>query len=121
MTGAIVKTHQAEIRQTLEAHVDREYLAKIRELVPSASPILGVRVPAIRLLVKPFHDRNSGLTLAEACGLVGRQFAGRCREEMLFGVFLLVRFKKALTTDLWPEIDSWLIPSTTGRFAINWR
>jgi 3-methyladenine DNA glycosylase AlkD len=103
-----MKTVQREIRRSLETHVDEKYRDKIRVLVPSGSPILGVRVPTIRTLVKPFHDDHPDLTVEEVCELVSVQFAGKCREEMLFGIFLLVRFKKTLTPSLWPDISAWI-------------
>ena len=98
---------RAAVRSALEAHSDADYLANIRALVPSDSAMLGVRVPAIRELVTTFLRRRS-LDLETACALVDAQFATACREEMLFGVLLLARFKKQFSSALWPTIDRWI-------------
>jgi 3-methyladenine DNA glycosylase AlkD len=102
-----VKALRAEVRRALQAKVDAAYLQKIRELVPSGSPILGVRVPEIRELAKSFAARRP-LGVDEVCALVDEQFAGRCREEILFGLFWLARFKKQLPPQLWSRIDRWI-------------
>lgn len=98
---------RAAARGLLEASVDAEYRANISALVPTDSPILGVRVPAIRALVKVFHAQHA-IDLETAAGLVEVQFATRCRDEMLFGVFLLARFKRQFSAALWPKIDRWI-------------
>jgi 3-methyladenine DNA glycosylase AlkD len=99
---------QIEVQQLLKSKVDKKYLEKIRELVPSQFPILGVRVPEIRALIRPFQANHKALDFQSVCKLVDLQFESHCREEMLFGIFLLIRFKKNFSSALWQKIDSWI-------------
>lgn len=99
---------RAEALKSLQARIDKRYLEQIRRLVPGEALILGVRVPEIRALVKPFHDHHRELDLELVSALVDEQFSSHCREEMLFGVLLLVRFKRKFSCDLWPRIDGWV-------------
>lgn len=96
-----------EIRERLIELRDDAYLAKIGELVPSTDNIIGVRVPAIRALVKEYAAEHPELTPEDACALLDELCADRCREEMLFGIFLVTRFRRKLGASIWPRIDRW--------------
>ncbi|NUP13301.1 MAG: DNA alkylation repair protein [Polyangiaceae bacterium] len=99
---------RAEIRASLEASADPEYRAKISRLVPTGAPLLGVTVPRIRELAKLFRPKTKMLDAGGVLSLVEGQFDGRCREEMLFGTFVLVDHKRTLKDVLLPAIDRFI-------------
>jgi 3-methyladenine DNA glycosylase AlkD len=92
------------LRRVLEQHSDAKYLAKITQLVPSGMTVLGVRVPELRRLAREYPRP----ALSALLRLTDAAFAGRCREEMLFAIFLLTGAKRELTAALWPSIDRWI-------------
>lgn len=97
-----------EIQESLLAHVDRAYKTKIRELVSTRGAVIGVRVPEIKALVKTFQSRHRDLTVDAACQLLDELCRDRGREEMLFGIFLLTRFRRQLSPSVWRRIDRWI-------------
>jgi 3-methyladenine DNA glycosylase AlkD len=103
-----------EIRKSLNANVDQSNLKKIRELVPTDEPIIGVKVPKIRALTKSFISSNKKLSLDQVCNLFTSLTKTRCREEVLFGTFLLAHYKKQFSSSLWPTIE------TSLKSITNW-
>ncbi|HVZ37827.1 MAG TPA: DNA alkylation repair protein [Candidatus Kapabacteria bacterium] len=102
-----------EIRDALGMLVDPEYREGIGRIVPTTNNILGVRVPAIRGLVKEFAARHDDLDLGAACEFMDAAAAERGREEMLFATFLLARFRRWFVKaeeleEMWRHIDAWV-------------
>ncbi|MBS1913308.1 MAG: DNA alkylation repair protein [Bacteroidetes bacterium] len=102
-----------EIRDALQMLVDPVYREGIGRIVPTTSNILGVRVPAIRELVKEFAARHDDLDLDAACELMDAAAAQRGREEILFATFLLARFRRRFVKEdalreMWRRIDAWV-------------
>ena len=97
----------AEIRRRLEALVDPAYRAQIVRLVPTDAPLLGVRVPALRALAKEI-DREQALDADLAIKLLHAAARGRCREELLVGIFVVARSKKRIAQVTWRDIDAWV-------------
>ncbi len=97
-----------EIRRRLESHSDRTYLSKLKELVPTGAPLLGVRVPIIKGLANTFHSEHKNLTMEDVGQLLNWFCKDRCREEILFGVFLLARFKRHFSLFHWKYVRAWV-------------
>ena len=107
MSQAATKKLLAEIRRRLEALVDPAYRAQIVRLVPTDAPLLGVRVPALRALAKEI-DREQALTAESANELLHAAAHGRCREELLVGIFVVSRNKKRIAQVTWRDLDTWV-------------
>lgn len=99
---------RSEVHRGLEARRDEDYLASLGRLVGPATAVLGVRVPVIRELVKGFSAEHRDLTVDDAVRLLDDLSADRVREEFLFGVFFLARFRRKLTRTIWPDVDRWV-------------
>lgn len=98
-----------EIRSQLFHHQDKAYREKIRAFVPTEAEIIGVRLPAIRQLVNMFFQtRKREFSFDDACELTDAACQNRCREEALFAVLLLAKFKHHFSSKLWPSIDRWI-------------
>jgi 3-methyladenine DNA glycosylase AlkD len=95
----------AAIRRRLERAADATY--RIRDFVPTGGAVLNVRVPVIREIVVDYLE-DSRPHLEEAIELLNQASRSRVREEILFGVVLLARFKKAFTADVWQHVDGWV-------------
>jgi 3-methyladenine DNA glycosylase AlkD len=105
---ANIKLLRTEARKALETKIDPAYREKISELVPTGATVIGVRVPEIQTLAKTFAAAHSPLDFDTASALLDAQFAARCREEVLFGIFVLERIKKQLGPQFWPTVDRWV-------------
>lgn len=99
---------RSEIHSQLTPLIDPTYLSKISELVPTAWTILGVRVPELRKLAAELNQTYKVITVPDIVALLDAAFAGRCREEVLVGIFWLSKKKRQLTDALWPHIDQWI-------------
>lgn len=108
MTAPASKTWVATIRRMLLIEADAQYLASIRTLVPTNMVIIGVRVPQIRQKVKIFAKDHPDLSLNQAIDFLDQAFEHQVREEILFGIFWLTRFKKRFTQSIWVSIDGWI-------------
>lgn len=97
-----------EVRIRLAARIDPDYAEKIRELVPTGSGVMGVRVPVIRELARDFCSEQPDLDLDAACDLYDACCNKPCREEMLFAQAVLERFKRKIDSSIWPRIDQWI-------------
>ncbi len=73
----------------------------------SGSKCIGVTVPNIRQIAKPYKADNK-FGFEQACDIADSFFADECREEILFAIFLLSLYKKEIYTIPWNKIDSWL-------------
>jgi 3-methyladenine DNA glycosylase AlkD len=93
-----------EIRAALEARADPAYLKSIQRLVPGVRT-LGVRIPQIKALAAELHQRWQ-LSDGELWSLMDALCAGRIRDEMLLGVVLISRRRKALAP--WSHIERWV-------------
>jgi 3-methyladenine DNA glycosylase AlkD len=94
-----------EIRARLHSSADRTY--NVGDVVRTAGPVLNVRVPVIRTIVADYATR-CGSSLDDAIRLMDEATRTRVREELLFGVFLLARFKKQFSRGLWDHADRWV-------------
>jgi len=98
---------RSEVRRCLEARRDVEYHASLARLIGPATAAIGVRVPVIRELVKDFGAEHRELTVDHAVQLLDELSTNQVREEFLFGVFYLARFRHKLTRAIWPGVDRW--------------
>ena len=96
-----------KIDEALKAHVDKAYLEKAKVLIPSDRLLLGVRVPKIRELSKHYYQTNK-LDFDDVIILLDQLFERQIREEMLFGIFLLQKYKKYFSKELFDKIDNWI-------------
>lgn len=69
---------------------------------------MGVRVPDIRESSRGVIARFPGASVEDVAGLMDRCAAGRVREEMLVGTFVLARRAKHLTPALLNKVDGWI-------------
>jgi hypothetical protein len=92
----------------LRKKADPDYAKSIRRLVPAKMPIIGVRVPVIRSLVREFAKANSSASITDVVGLLDDQFVDGSREEVLFGIFLLNRYKRSFDVELWKRLKPWV-------------
>lgn len=101
------------IRQRITAVADSQTQADLTRLLSGAKSV-GVKVPQLRQLALEFRREYAQMTLSEAADLLDALCPDRCREEILFGVFLLGRYgKKALSLE-WPRLNYWT------QFLDNW-
>ncbi len=96
-----------QIRQNIIAAADPQTQIKVSKLVSGAKAI-GVTVPNLRQLATDFRRQHAKLTLAEACDLMDALCSEQCREEILFGVFLLGRYGKKASSIEWPRLSQWV-------------
>lgn len=105
-----INTHIEQINSLLQANTDQAYLKNAKVLIPTGKPLLGVKVPVIRKLAKTWQSEH--LTSKEdyqhCILLLDALFKRQIREEMLFGIFLLQKFKRAYTADLFEHVDCWI-------------
>jgi len=104
VTDSTIRSLRQEIRKSLEANSDLAYLEEIRGFVPGPSAMIGVRVPVLRELVKKFKSEHKEVTIELASQLLTEFCRKRCREEILFGVFLLASFSRKFSVEMLPEI-----------------
>jgi len=76
--------------------------------VPTRAPLPGVRVPVIRRLAAEFAAAHPDLEAADAASLLDALTRRRCREELLFGTFLLARYGRRLPPQMWARLDRWV-------------
>ncbi len=108
-TSTAATAHRlAEVRKRLAARIEPAYAEKIRELVPTGSRVMGVRVPVIRELARVFRSEHPDLDLGAACALCDACCDKPCREEMLFAQAVLERFKRTINASIWPSINRWI-------------
>jgi 3-methyladenine DNA glycosylase AlkD len=74
----------------------------------SGAKCIGVAVPKIKELVKNYKQEFSELDFQNACEIADGFFIGKCREEILFSIFILAVQKKKLTEIKWERIENWL-------------
>jgi 3-methyladenine DNA glycosylase AlkD len=95
-----------EISDRLGQLKDDAYVAQIRRLVPGIKT-RGVRVPQIRALVTE-TARTADVAFEQACAILDGACEGGWRDDILFGVFLVARFRKPLQTLPWTRLAGWL-------------
>lgn len=112
MTDCAIRSLKQEIRKSLEANSDSAYRQDIKRFVPGSSPVIGVRVPTLREIVKKFKTDHKELTLELACQLLTDFCNGGCREEILVGVFLVATFRRKFSPEnipeLWKDVGQWV-------------
>jgi len=96
-----------EIKTILRQAADEKIRKKIEHWA-SGTKCIGFLVPRIRELSKAFSQKNTHLTIEETCAVMDSLADEKCREEILFGVFLLARFKKKVWSIPWEKINRWL-------------
>ncbi len=98
--------HIDEIRRLLLESSDEPTKEKILRLT-SGSKCIGVMVPKIRQIAKSYKaDNKLGFDLV--CDIADSLFAGACREDILFAIFLMSLYKKEVCTIPWSKINNWL-------------
>lgn len=112
VTNSAIRSLRQEIRKSLDANSDSAYLEEMKGFVPGAGAMIGVRVPVLRELVKKFNREHKEVTLELACQLLTEFCKKRCREEILFGVFMVASFSRKLIPEmlpaLWKHINEWV-------------
>lgn len=96
------------LRARLVAAGDPELAVKYARIAPGCGSVLGITVPVLREMARVIATSGDLLTPSRVADMADVAFASRCREEMLLVTFLLARFKKALTPELWPRLDRWI-------------
>lgn len=104
MTAATTATLDS-VRGDLEQAAEPAYRKKITALVPTGVTIIGVRVPTIRKLAQGWHQANKDIAPDRALDLLATAFERRCREELLFAIFVLSRLKKKLAPAHLKQLD----------------
>jgi 3-methyladenine DNA glycosylase AlkD len=94
-----------EIHRLLVQGADTTY--RIGEVVSTRRRLLNVRVPEIRKLVREYAAGHP-LTLDDAIQLLDQASRAGSREEVLFAIFLLARFRRFLSRDLWQHVERWV-------------
>lgn len=97
-----------DARAELRAEADPEYALSIQRLVPSPSPPLGVRVPAIRRIAQAVQRRHPKLPPETVGAFLDALMASGVREEGLLAVFLLERFRKVPGVLKAGRVDAWV-------------
>jgi 3-methyladenine DNA glycosylase AlkD len=93
-----------EIRAKLQARADATYLKAIERLVPGVKTI-GVRVPQLKALSAELHKAHAKLTDDALWALMDALCSSKVRDEILLGVFLIARRRKAIAP--WSQIERW--------------
>ena len=104
ITDSAIRRLNQEIGKSLEANSDPAYLEDIKRFAPGSGRVIGVRVPVLRMIVKAFKNEHKELTSELAYKLLTEFCTGRCREEILVGVFLVASFSRSVSTDMVPSL-----------------
>ena len=94
----------ADIRAKLAAKADAAYLKSIQRLVPGVKSI-GVRVPQLKALSAELHKQLAAQPDDAIWSLMDALCASAVRDEILLGVFLIARRRKAVAP--WSHIETW--------------
>lgn len=97
-----------QMRRELRRLADPTYRESINTVVTTDGETMGVRVPALRAVAKSWMTRARPPTQDQAAALLDVVCEDRCREEILFAVFLLAHHRRSLSQDLWPRVDCWI-------------
>ena len=98
--------YRVKIHKQLVANSNLQTKEKVMRFVPGAK-VIGVTVPKVRETVAEFRRSHPDLTLEAAIDLMDELCNDRCREEILFGIFLLGGFGKKVAGVPWKRIDVW--------------
>jgi 3-methyladenine DNA glycosylase AlkD len=101
-----MRSYRDQIRKQLVAKADLKTKEKVMRLVPGAK-VIGLTVPKIRESVVEFRRAHPNLNLEAATDLMDELCSDRCREEILFGIFLLGGFGKKVAGVAWERLESW--------------
>lgn len=103
----MLSTEIESIHQLLKNHTDEAYLLNARKLIPSDRVMLGVKVLVVRNLVKQWYQDNKW-DFAKALPLIDALIARQIREEVLFAVLLLQKYKKQFDAAIFEQVDQWI-------------
>ena len=106
--GACRDSDWESVRRELRSAADSGLSEKYARVSPTCGEVLGVTVPALRQMVKDFASRSPQLEVDVAIEIANDAFVSACREEMLFAIFLIARFKRRLNASHWSSIDRWV-------------
>ena len=96
-----------QINRLLKQNADDDYLKKLKIFVPSEKLIIGVRVPKIKELAA-HYNRIEKLEIQEIVLILDELFIRQIRDEILFGIFLLKKYDKLLTSKYFEKVDLWV-------------
>lgn len=96
-----------DIQQRLMVNIDPDYFQTLKKIVPTDQHIIGVRIPHIRAAVKEYHKEKE-FTYTELLSLVDTLFKNDIREEILFGLFLLEKYKNSFDEMFVRYVDNWI-------------
>ena len=105
-TARSIRDYRVQIHKQLLANADTKTKEKVMRLVPGAK-VIGVTVPKLRETVAEFRRAHPDLRLEAATDLMDELCSDRCREEILFGIFLLGAFGKKTATVSWDRVSAW--------------
>lgn len=101
-----IREYRDQIHKQLVANADLKTKEKVLRFVPGAK-VIGLTVPKIRESVLEFRRAHPDLTLEAATNLMDALCSDRCREEILFGIFLLSAFGKKTANVSWDRLSAW--------------
>jgi 3-methyladenine DNA glycosylase AlkD len=97
----------AELRRRLRTLADPTVKVKLGRLIPGAKA-LGVKIPDLRALVSEYHLAQRNDPIEKSAALLDQLCQSGCREEILFGIFVLARRRKEVEQLPWKRVDRWL-------------
>ena len=109
--GALSAKSVAALRREIRSRLEDASEARVREglaIVCPGAEVIGVRVPKLRALAAAFRKERPDLGLDAALELADAQWATRVRDEILFAIFFVARFGRAMRDVPWVRIERWL-------------
>lgn len=101
-----INTVTTEIKERLQKAADPETKEKILRLTSGANCI-GIKVPIIREIAKSIK-KDFALSFEDGRTLFDNLCVDKCREEILFCIFLLALFPKKQISLTWEQMEKWL-------------
>ena len=89
------------------ANINPDYYENLKKLVPTDQHVIGVKIPNIRESVKELLKENK-FSYTEVLSIVDTLFKNDVREEILFGLFLLEKYKKSFDETFIIHVDQWI-------------
>lgn len=102
----LIPGYRDQIHKQLVANADTKTKEKVMRVVPGAK-VVGMTVPKLRQTAAEFRRAHPNLTLEAATDLMDELCSDRCREEILFGIFLLGAFGKKTASVSWDRVSDW--------------
>ncbi|MGD0249735.1 MAG: DNA alkylation repair protein [Thermoplasmata archaeon] len=111
MNSPVISEHR-RLRRELGRRADRSQGRFLRQYLGSPLPVLGVRAPEIRKLLRESRARLRALSPSARLALARSLWNGRTFEERLLAVALLDQFLPAGEPRAWRLLDRWVDAAT---------